>query len=84
MAQSDCESILATISELADRYWNGSKSLLKSERFKGNLLLLSKLVTTTTIRCLVLILIVVMLLYYKSRYLARTPPVKQLEKYDKL
>lgn len=29
------ESIIITFSELADKYWNGSKSLLKNKRFKS-------------------------------------------------
>ena len=30
------ESFLAQASQLADKYWNGSQSLLKNDRFKGD------------------------------------------------
>jgi hypothetical protein len=29
------ESFISKFSELADKYWNGSKSLLKNKRFKS-------------------------------------------------
>jgi hypothetical protein len=29
------ESVIIKFSELADKYWNGSKSLLKNKRFKS-------------------------------------------------
>ena len=32
--EEDCSTFIVRVSELVDKYWNGSKSLLKNQRFK--------------------------------------------------
>jgi hypothetical protein len=35
IVDSECAAYIGRVSDLADKYWNGSKSLVKNQRFKS-------------------------------------------------